>query len=73
MADNIEHAISYWVIFNKFDSPMLGGYAVVSHWAPYLLLATYSGSLADRVDCRKLFIASMSIFAFLRTQRPAQQ
>jgi MFS family permease len=62
MADNIEHVISYWVIFDKFDSPMLGGYAVISHWAPYLLLATWMGSVADRVDCRKLFIASMLLF-----------
>jgi len=62
MADNIEHVISYWVIFDKFDSPMLGGYAVISHWTPYLLLATYMGSVAARVDCRKLFLASMSLF-----------
>ena len=62
MADNIEHVISYWVIFDKFDSPMLGGYAVISHWAPFLLLATYMGSVADRVDCRKLFLVSMALF-----------
>jgi MFS family permease len=62
MADNIEHVISYWVIFDKFDSPMLGGYAVISHWMPYLLLATYMGGVADRVDCRKLFLVSMSLF-----------
>ena len=65
MADNIEHVISYWVIFDKFDSPMLGGYAVISHWMPYLLLATYMGGLADRVDCRKLFLASMGLFMFV--------
>ena len=62
MADNIEHVISYWVIFDKFDSPMLGGYAVVSHWAPFLLLGTYVGSVAGGVDCRKLFLASMALF-----------
>src|ERR1043165_7667085 len=62
MADNIEHVISYWVIFDKFDSPMLGGYAVISHWAPFLLLATYMGGVGDRVDCRKLFLVSMSLF-----------
>jgi MFS family permease len=65
MADNIEHVISYWVIFEKFDSPMLGGYAVISHWMPYLLLATYVGGIADRVDCRKLFLASMALFMFV--------
>ncbi len=24
MADNIEHVISYWVLFEKFQSPVLG-------------------------------------------------
>jgi MFS family permease len=62
MADNIEHVISYWVLFDKFDSPMLGGYAVVSHWAPYLLLGAVSGAIADRYDCRKLFVISMAMF-----------
>ena len=36
MADSIEHVISYWVIYEKFKSPALGGYAVISHWAPFL-------------------------------------
>jgi MFS family permease len=65
MADNIEHVISYWVLFDKFDSPMLGGYAVVSHWAPYLLLGAVSGAIADRYDCRKLFVISMAMFMFV--------
>ena len=33
MADNIEHVISYWVAYEKFRSPGLGGFAVISHWA----------------------------------------
>ena len=33
MADNIEHVISYWVAYEKFRSPELGGFAVISHWA----------------------------------------
>ena len=53
MADNIEHVISYWVIFQKFHSPALLAFAVVSHWVPYLLLAPYSGGLADRFDIRR--------------------
>jgi hypothetical protein len=44
MADNIEHVISYWVMFQKFHSPALGGFAVISHWVPFLLLAGFSGS-----------------------------
>ena len=34
MADNVEHVISYWVIFQKFHSPALAGFAVISHWVP---------------------------------------
>jgi MFS family permease len=54
MADNIEHVISYWVLFQKFQSPVLAGFAVISHWTPFLLLSVYFGGLADRYDCRKL-------------------
>jgi MFS family permease len=59
MADNIEHVISYWVIFQKFQSPALGGFAVVSHWVPYLLFAGFSGALADRFDIRRLIQTGM--------------
>ncbi|HJU62937.1 MAG TPA: hypothetical protein VJ864_12900 [Candidatus Binatia bacterium] len=38
MGDNIEHVISYWLLFQKFHSPVLGGFAVISHWAPFLFL-----------------------------------
>ncbi|MDP9064587.1 MAG: MFS transporter, partial [Pseudomonadota bacterium] len=59
MADNIEHVISYWVIFEKFHSPALGGFAVVSHWLPYLLFASFSGVLSDRYDIRRLIQIGM--------------
>jgi MFS family permease len=59
MADNIEHVISYWVIFQKFQSPALGGFAVVSHWVPYLFFAGFSGALADRFDIRRLIQTGM--------------
>ncbi len=62
MADNIEHVISYWVIFQKFHSPALGGFAVISHWVPYLLLAGFTGALADRYDVRRLIQAAMLLF-----------
>jgi MFS family permease len=62
MADNIEHVISYWVIFQKFHSPALGGFAVVSHWVPYLLFAGYTGALADRFDIRRLIQIGMLLF-----------
>ena len=54
MADNIEHVITYWILFQKFQSPVLAGFAVISHWTPFLLLSVYFGGLADRYDCRKL-------------------
>jgi MFS family permease len=62
MADNIEHVISYYVIFQKFHSPALGAFAVVSHWVPFLLLAGYTGALADRFDVRRLIQISMCLF-----------
>jgi len=62
LADNIEHVISYWVIFQKFHSPALGGFAVISHWAPYLLFSIYSGALADRFDPRRIVQLGMLIF-----------
>nr|WP_194241232.1 MFS transporter [Solimonas terrae] len=62
MADSIEHVISYWVIFQKFHSPALGGFAVVSHWLPYLLFSVGSGALADRVDPRRMIQLGMCLF-----------
>ncbi len=62
-ADNIEHVISYWVIFQAFHSPMLAGFAVISHWVPFLLFSVYAGALADRADCRKLIQVSQGLFA----------
>ncbi|MDA1184014.1 MAG: MFS transporter [Acidobacteria bacterium] len=61
-ADNIEHVISYWVIFQVFHSPTLAGFAVISHWVPFLLFSLHSGALADRYDCRKLIQISQALF-----------
>ena len=62
MADNIEHVISYWVMFEKFHSPALGGVAVLTHWIPFLLFSVYSGALADRFDNRRLIQVAMLLF-----------
>src|SRR5690349_13903617 len=62
MADNIEHVISYWVMFQKFHSPALGGFAVLSHWLPFLAFSVPVGALADRVDPRRLIQAGMLLF-----------
>ena len=44
MADNIEHVISYWVVYQKFHSPALAGFAVVSHWLPFLMFSVATGT-----------------------------
>ena len=62
MADNVEHVITYWVLYQTFHSPMLAGFAVISHWLPALFLSVYFGSLADRFDCRKVIQASQGLF-----------
>jgi len=62
MADSIEHVISYWIIFQKFQSPTLGGIAVLTHWLPFLLFSVYSGALADRFDPRRIIQLGMVLF-----------
>jgi len=62
MADNVEHVISYWVMFQKFHSPALAGFAVVSHWLPFLLFSVYFGALADRYDCRRIIQFALLLF-----------
>lgn len=62
MADSIEHVISYWVIFQKFQSPALGGFAIVAHWLPFLLFSVSAGALADRFDPRRLIQIGMLLF-----------
>ena len=62
MADSIEHVISYWILFEKFQSPALGGFAIVSHWLPFLFFSFWSGSLADRFDPRRIIQIGMGFF-----------
>ena len=62
LADNMEHVISYWVMFQKFHSPALSGFAVISHWLPFLLFSIPMGALADRVDPRRLIQLGMLLF-----------
>lgn len=52
--DNLEHAITYFVMWQLFESPLLAGFAVISHWVPPLVLGIPFGALADRFDCRRL-------------------
>ncbi|NKB50116.1 MAG: MFS transporter [Alphaproteobacteria bacterium] len=62
MADHVEHAISYWIIFAKFNSPALSGFAVISHWLPFLLGSIWAGALADRFDPRRIIQIGMALF-----------
>ena len=62
MADSIDHVISYWVLFEKFQSPALGGFAIISHWLPFLLFSVWSGALADRFDPRRMIQIGMVLF-----------
>ncbi|VWX61568.1 Transmembrane secretion effector [Burkholderiales bacterium 8X] len=63
MADNVEHVISYWMVFQKFQSPALAGFAVVSHWLPFLLFSLPVGALTDRIDPRRMIQFGLALFA----------
>src|SRR5204862_332224 len=67
MADNIEHVISYWVVFQKLHSPALAGFAVLSHWLPFLLFSVAVGGLADRFDPRRIIQCGMLLFIVAST------
>jgi MFS family permease len=62
MADNVEHVVSYWVMFQKFHSPALGGFAVVSHWLPFLAFSVAVGALNDRFDSRRIIQMGALLF-----------
>jgi MFS family permease len=62
MADNVEHVITYWVLWQTFHSPTLVGFQVISHWVPFLLFSVYFGGLADRFDCRRVIQAAQGLF-----------
>jgi MFS family permease len=62
MADNVEHVITYWVLWQTFHSPALAGFQVISHFVPFLLFSVYSGGLADRFDCRRVIQAAQAMF-----------
>src|SRR6478736_2974373 len=63
MADNVEHVISYWVAFEKFHSPALGGFAVISHWVPFLFFSVWSGVLEKSYDPRRMVQIGLAVFA----------
>ncbi|WP_181408417.1 MFS transporter [Schumannella sp. 10F1B-5-1] len=63
--DHVEHAITYFVMWQKFQSPVLAGFATISHWVPFLIGAIPFGHLADRFDCRRIIQASCVLFALV--------
>jgi MFS family permease len=62
MGDTIEHFISYWIIFKKFQSPELAGFAMLSHWLPSLFFGPWAGALADRFDPKRIIQVAMLCF-----------
>lgn len=62
LADNVEHVITYYAAYRRFHSPSLGGFAVISHWVPYLLFSIPIGGLTDRFDPRRLIQLGMLLF-----------
>ena len=62
MGDNVEHVITYWVLWQQFHSPVLAGFQVISHWVPFLLFSVHFGGLADRYDCRRVVQAAQALF-----------
>ncbi|MFT3694148.1 MAG: MFS transporter [Kofleriaceae bacterium] len=67
MADNIEHVISYTVAFDRFHSTALEGFAVISHWVPFLLGSVAVGGLNDRYDSRRIIQCGMALFILAST------
>jgi len=65
MADNVEHVITYWVLWQTFHSEALVGFQVISHWVPFLLFSVYFGGLADRFDCRRVIQVGQALFMFV--------
>ena len=62
MADNIEHVISYWIMFQKFHSPALGGLRGAVALAAVPAVLGRSGALADRFDPRRIIQLGMLLF-----------
>jgi MFS family permease len=60
--DQVEHAITYLAMWQLFHSPLLAGFAVVSHWLPHLLFSVTFGALADKYDCRRLIQIGAGLF-----------
>jgi len=64
VADNIEHVIGYWLLWELTHSPFWLGYAVFAHWFPFIIFSLHSGAWADRFDNRRLLQVSQGLYVF---------
>ncbi|WOC13433.1 MFS transporter [Gordonia sp. MP11Mi] len=62
MADNVEHVLAYWVLWQTFHSPWPVGFQIVSHWLPCLLFSVAAGALAERFDPRRIIQIAQALF-----------
>ena len=60
--DNVEHVIGYWLIWEISQSPFWLGYAVFTHWIPFILFSAVAGTLADRLDSRLVIQVSQALY-----------
>src|SRR5204863_9741832 len=49
-------------LFQTSPSPAPGGFAMPSHWLPFLFFSVLSGALADRFDPRRIIQIGMALF-----------
>lgn len=61
-ADNVEHVLTYWVLWELTHSPFWLGYAVFAHWVPFTLLSLHAGAMADRRDNRWLLQLAQGMY-----------
>ena len=45
-----------------WGQPTLAGFAVISHWVPFLLFSVSAGALAERYDPRRIIQLGMVLY-----------
>ena len=54
-----------WLVFNETKSPFAVGLLIFFRFVPFLVLGLFAGVLADRIDNRRMLIATQSISMIL--------
>lgn len=62
VGDNMESVARAWLVWQLTQSPFWLGVMVFCHWIPTTTLSIFAGTLADRVDNRKLIMYSESLY-----------